>query len=142
MSRFDGITGLSLTVPIAALTAATMGVPQAVGHLSFGAIATAAGVALLLPVLPYALGMLALRRMKPAAFGPLMALEPAIGVLLGLLVLHQRPAAAQLLGITLVVIAGAAAQHNSQRQRPAAEPAAPSDRLSTVRTLSTTMGIC
>ena len=121
--RFDGITGLSLTVPVAALTAATMGVPQALGHLSFGAIAAAAGLALLLPVLPYALEMLALRRMTPAAFGTLMALEPAFGVLLGLLVLHQAPAPAQILGITLVVIAGAAAQRGGQREHPAAESA-------------------
>ena len=110
-------------MPVAALTAATMGVPQALGHLSFGAIAAAAGLALLLPVLPYALEMLALRRMKPAAFGTLMALEPAFGVLLGLLVLHQAPAPAQILGITLVVIAGAAAQRGGQREHPAAESA-------------------
>jgi inner membrane transporter RhtA len=121
--RFDGITGLSLTVPVAAFTAATIGVPQAIGHLSFGAIATAAGLALLLPVLPYALEMLALRRMKQAAFGTLMALEPAFGVVLGLLVLHQKPAPSQILGITLVVVAGAVAQRGGLRQRPAPEPA-------------------
>jgi inner membrane transporter RhtA len=121
--RFDGITGLSFTVPVAALTAAAMGVPQALGHLSFGTIAAAAGLALLLPVLPYALEMLALRRMKPAAFGTLMALEPAFGVLLGLFVLHQKPAPDQILGITLVVIAGAGAQRGGLRERPAAEPA-------------------
>ena len=61
--------------------------------------------------------------MTPAAFGTLMALEPAIGVLLGLLVLHQWPAPAQILGVALVVIAGAAAQRNGQRHKPAAEPA-------------------
>jgi inner membrane transporter RhtA len=121
--RFDGITGLSFTVPVAALTAATVGVPQALGHISFRTIAVATGLALLLPVLPYALEMLALRRMKPAAFGTLMALEPAFGVVLGLLVLHQRPAPAQILGITLVVVAGAAAQRGGLRHRPAAEPA-------------------
>ena len=55
-----------------------------------------AGLALPLPVLPYAFEMLALRRMTPAAFGTLMVLEPVIGVLLGLIVLHQKPSAAQL----------------------------------------------
>ena len=48
-------------------------------------LAAAAGLALLLLVLPYALEMAALRRMRPAASGPLMALQPAIGVLLGLI---------------------------------------------------------
>jgi inner membrane transporter RhtA len=43
--------------------------------------------------------------------GTLMALEPAIGVLLGLLVLHQQPSPAQLAGILLVV---------SPAQRPSA----------------------
>ena len=40
--------------------------------------------------------MLALRQMTPTAFGTLMALEPAIGVLLGLIVLHQKTSATQL----------------------------------------------
>jgi len=80
--RFAGTTGLSLTVPIAAATAALPGIAQATGHLTAGVLAAAAGLAPLLPVLPYAFEMLALRRMRPAAFGTLMALEPAIGVLL------------------------------------------------------------
>ena len=45
-----------------------------------------------------------------------MALEPAIGVTLGLVVLHQRPSVVQTLGIVLVVLAGAAAQRNTGRQ--------------------------
>lgn len=113
--RFTGITGLSLTVPIAALTAAVVGVPQAAGDLSVGIIAAAAGLALLLPVLPFALELLALRHMTPAAFGTLMAVEPAIGVLIGLVVLHQRPTATQLVGILVVVLAGGAAQRGGRR---------------------------
>jgi inner membrane transporter RhtA len=117
--RFTGIRGLSLTVPIAAVTAAAVGVPQAAGHLTVGVVVSAAGLALLLPVLPYALEMLALRRMQPTAFGTLMALEPAIGLVLGLLVLRQVPTPLQILGIVLVVLAGAAAQRAPDaRRRP------------------------
>ena len=116
--RFTGIGALSMTVPIAAATAAVVGIPQAVGHLTFGILAAGAGLAVLLPVLPFALEMLALRRMTPTAFGTLMALEPALGVLLGLLILHQQPSAIQVLGILLVVLAGAAAQRGGRR-RPA-----------------------
>lgn len=117
--RFTGIRGLSLTVPIAAVTAAAVGVPQAAGHLTVGVVVSAAGLALLLPVLPYALEMLALRRMHPTAFGTLMALEPAIGLVLGLLVLRQVPTPLQILGIVLVVLAGAAAQRAPDaRRRP------------------------
>ncbi len=55
--------------------------------------------------------------------GTMIALEPAIGVLLGLLVLHQQPSPAQLAGILLVVLAGTAAQRGGRRRPPAAEPA-------------------
>jgi len=120
--RFTGIGGLALTTPIAAATAAIAGVPQASGHLTFGILAAAAGLAILLPVLPFALELLALRQMTPTAFGTLMALEPAIAVLLGLLVLHQMPSATQLVGILLVVLAGTAAQRNGRRHPHATEP--------------------
>ncbi|KRF30039.1 DMT family transporter [Phycicoccus sp. Soil802] len=113
--RFSGLGGLSITVPIAALTAATIGIPQAAGHITPSILAAAAGLALLLPVLPFALEMLALRRMTTTAFGTLMALEPAIGFVLGLLVLHQTPAAIHIVGIMLVVCAGAAAQRRGLR---------------------------
>jgi inner membrane transporter RhtA len=119
--RFTGLGGLSITVPIAALTAATIGIPQAAGHITPGTLLAAAGLALLLPVLPFALELLALRQMTTAAFGTLMALEPAIGVILGLLVLHQKPAAIHLAGITLVVGAGACAQRRGRRRVEADE---------------------
>lgn len=113
--RFSGIDGLSLSTPIAAATAAIVGIPQAAGHITMPVLVIATGLAILLPVLPYALEMTALRHMTPTAFGTLMALEPAIGVTLGALVLHQHPSALQIVGIVLVVLAGAAAQRNGLR---------------------------
>lgn len=113
--RFSGISGLSITVPIAALTATPFGMVQAAGNLSGGVILAAIGLAILLPVLPLALEMIALREMTPTAFGTLMALEPAFAVLLGALVLHQTPAPPQILGIVLVVLAGAGAQRGGRR---------------------------
>lgn len=113
--RISGVRALSLTVPVAALTAAVFGIPQAAGHLSWSVVSAAAGLALLFPVLQYALDLLALRRMTPTAFGTLMALEPAMGVLLGALLLSQQPSPVQLAGMALVVIAGAAAQRGGRR---------------------------
>ncbi len=113
--RFSGISALALTFPIAALTAAVLGVPQAAGHLTGGILVASAGLALLVPILPYALEMLALRRMTPHAFGTLMALEPAFAVLIGAAVLHQIPEPSQVLGIAMVVLAGAAAQAGGRR---------------------------
>ncbi|MBX6723715.1 MAG: EamA family transporter, partial [Dactylosporangium sp.] len=100
--RFTGITGLSLTVPLAAATAAIVGVPKAAGHVTVGVLAAATGLAILLPVLPFAFELLALRQMTATAFGTLMAVEPAIGVLLGLIVLRQKPSATQLVGLALI----------------------------------------
>ena len=119
--RFAGIGGLSLTVPIAAATAAVAGIPQATGQLTLDIVAAAVGLALLHPVLPFAFEMLALRRMTHTAFGTLMAIEPAIGVLLGLLVLHQTPSITQVVGILLVVLAGTAAQRGGRRRSEATE---------------------
>jgi inner membrane transporter RhtA len=116
--RFSGITALSLTIPVAAIMAAVVGVPQAAGQLTLNVIVVALGLALLLPVIPFALEMLALRRMTPNAFGTLMALEPALAVLLGLLVLQQIPALTQIVGILIVVVAGAAAQRDGRRVPP------------------------
>ena len=116
--RFSGIASLSMTVPIAAVAAAVVGIPQAIGHITPGILAAALGLAVLLPVLPFALEMLALRRMTPTAFGTLMALEPAFGVLLGLIILQQDLGIPQLAGIVLVVLAGAAAQRGGSRIRP------------------------
>lgn len=123
--RFSGIKGLSLTVPLAAATAAIVGIPEATVHLDPGILLEAVGLAVLLPVLPYAFELLALRRMTLSAFGTLMAVEPAVAVLLGLVLLHQTPSAPQLAGVVLVVIAVAAAQrggkrHNSDADHPLA----------------------
>lgn len=123
--RFSGIDSLSITISIAAATAAVIGIPQASGHITVGILAAAAGLAILLPVLPFTLEMLALRQMTPTAFGTLMALEPAIGLTLGLVVLAQMPSPTQLAGILLVVLAGASAQRGGRRQRDSVPPDVP-----------------
>jgi inner membrane transporter RhtA len=105
--RQTGLSVLSVTVPVAALTAAVPSIPQAAGHLSLGVLATAAGLALLFPALQYALDLLGLRHMTQSAFGTLMALEPAVGVLLGLVVPFQQPSPVQLVGMVLPLCAAA-----------------------------------
>jgi inner membrane transporter RhtA len=115
--RFEGLGGLTLTIPVAAVTAAIPGIPQAARHLTGGVLLASLGLAILLPVLPYAFELLALRHLTQTAFGTLMALEPAMGLLLGMFVLHQRPGGGQVVGILLVVFAGAAAQRGGRRVR-------------------------
>ena len=123
--RFEGITGLAVTIPIAAVTTGIVGIPEAIGHISLGVIVASVAIALLFPVATFALEMLALSRMTHTAFGTLMALEPGIGLALGLIVLHQKPSLIQLVGIMLVVVSGAAAQRGGLREPDEADVALP-----------------
>jgi inner membrane transporter RhtA len=121
--RFSGISGLSLTIPIAALATLPFGLPQVLGgSVEWWVLPMAAGIALITPVIAFGLEMLALRRMTHTAFGTLLSIEPAFGVLIGLLVLAQSPGVVQLAGIALVVLAGTAAQQGGKRT-PAATAA-------------------
>jgi inner membrane transporter RhtA len=114
--RFSGISGLSLTIPIAALATLPVGLPQVIGgDLTWWVLPTAAGIALITPVIAFGLEMLALRRMTHTAFGTLLSIEPAFGILIGLLVLAQTPTFMQLLGIAIVIVAGGAAQRGGAR---------------------------
>lgn len=114
--RFVGISGLSLTIPIAALVTLPVGLPQVIGDdFTWWVLPAAAGIALITPVIAFGLEMLALRGMTHTAFGTLLSIEPAFAILIGLLVLAQRPTLIQLLGITIVIAAGAAAQRGGTR---------------------------
>lgn len=113
--RFSGVDGLAISLPVAALLTAVVGVPQAVGHLSFEVLLMGVGVALLLPLIPWTFELYALRRLNKSAFGTLMALEPAIALAIGFIVLHQAPKAFQYLGIAFVIIAGIAAERTGHR---------------------------
>lgn len=114
--RFAGISGLSLTIPIAALATLPIGLPQVLGgDLAWWVLLAAAGIALITPVIAFGLEMLALRRMTHTAFGTLLSIEPAFGILIGLLVLAQTPTLIQVLGICIVIAAGAAAQRGGAR---------------------------
>jgi inner membrane transporter RhtA len=74
-----------------------------------------AGLALLIPLIPYTLEMMALRRMNRSAFGTLMSVEPAVALIIGALVLLQIPTPLQALGIFTVLLAGYFSQRDSGR---------------------------
>ena len=123
--RFAGISGLSLTIPVAALATLPVGLPQVLGgNVEWWVLPVAAGIALVTPVIAFGLEMLALRRMTHTAFGTLLSIEPAFGVLIGVLVLAQAPTLIQIGGIALVVVAGTAAQQGGRRS---AKPAVTTD---------------
>lgn len=116
--RFSGISGLSLTIPVAALATLPVGLPRVINTgFSWWVLPAAAGIALLTPVIAFGLEMLALRSMTHTAFGTLLSIEPAFGILIGLLLLAQAPTPLQLTGIAVVIVAGAAAQRGGRRDK-------------------------
>ncbi len=110
-----GITGLSVSMPVAALVATAVAGPSIVTAMTPELVLIGLGVAILLPVLPFVLELLALRRLTTAAFGTLMALEPAIALVIGLVLLHQVPRPLAIAGILLVVVAGVGAARTGAR---------------------------
>ncbi len=114
-----GVRGLAVSMPVAGILATVVAGPSVFGHLDAGLLLAGLGLAILLPVVPVTLELLALRRLSTAAFGVLMSLEPAIALLVGLLVLHQVPGAAPLVGIAFVVAAGVGAERTGARPLPA-----------------------
>ncbi len=125
-AELSGLQGLALSLGTAAIVAAPLAAWPVLRGLTPVLAAQSLGLAVLVPLLPFTLELLALRRMRVAAFGTLMALEPGIAVLIGLLVLGQLPAAWQLAGVVLVVAAGVGAQRAAPAvpgPGPAARPA-------------------
>jgi inner membrane transporter RhtA len=87
-----------------------------VGRLTPELLLAGLGLAILLPVVPFILELLALRRLTAGAFGTLMALEPGFALVIGFLALHQAPNALAVVGIGLVVAAGIGAERHGARK--------------------------
>lgn len=111
----SGIGGLAISMPVAALVATVIAGPGVVGQLTPELLLVGLGLAILLPVVPFTLELLALRRLTTGAFGTLMALEPGFALLIGFLALHQEPNLLGLLGIGFVVAAGIGAERSGSR---------------------------
>jgi len=101
-----GIDVLSAAMVVAALAATPVCLPS-----SWPAVATpvlllaGAGVGIASSVIPYVTDQLAMARLPRSTYALLSSLLPATATTIGLLVLHQHPSVAALVGITLVVAA-------------------------------------
>ncbi|MBP7972422.1 MAG: EamA family transporter [Candidatus Nanopelagicales bacterium] len=113
--ELPGLTGLALYMPVAALVAGVIGMPQAIPHLTTTVLLQCAALAVITPLLPYAMEMIALRGLNASSFGVLMALEPALAALMGLAILGQALDVASVIGIAMVVAAGIGAQRGGAR---------------------------
>ncbi len=108
-----GGSGLALAMAVAAVV--TLPFAAAVGPALADPVVLAAalGVALLSSVVPFSLELEALRRIPVRVFGVLMSLEPAIAVLVGLVVLGEALGPRQLVAVALVVAASVGAERTA-----------------------------
>jgi inner membrane transporter RhtA len=120
--RVAGLNGLAVSMPVAALVATAVAAPSVTHRITPELVLIGFGLAVLLPVIPFALELLALRRLTAAAFGTLMSLEPALAMLVGLAALHQVPKIVSVVGILFVVVAGIGAARTGGRPTPARVP--------------------
>jgi inner membrane transporter RhtA len=117
-ASFAGFQGLSIALLIAAIAAIPVCIVTSQSVPAVAPVISTVGLAVLSPLLPYALEMTALRRMSTRAFGIFMSMEPAISAILGYVVLTQRLSPRQIGGIGCVVVASvitAAENRNSVR---------------------------
>ncbi|MBL8161324.1 MAG: EamA family transporter [Anaerolineae bacterium] len=108
---FDGQINTSLTFSmlVAALVALPFGGQGALAALANpGLLLLSLVVAALSSAIPFALEFVAMRRMSPRAFGLLLALEPVVAALVGLLLLSEALSTQEALGVVLVTIAAVA----------------------------------
>jgi inner membrane transporter RhtA len=104
-----GLAGLAVAVAAGALVAAVPGIAEGGTRLlEPTTLALGAAVGVLSSAVPYALELLALRRVAAGTFGILMSLEPAVAALAGLLLLREGLRPVQAAGIILVCLASAA----------------------------------
>ncbi len=119
-SQWQGFEGLAVSMGVAALITLPVGLVDAGAELVVPEVLLIGiGLALLMPLIPYALELVALRRLPTALFGVMMSLEPAIAALLGFLVLSQGLAVSGIVAIALVVVASAGATLSARPDAPA-----------------------
>jgi inner membrane transporter RhtA len=106
-SESSGLDGLALAITAAAVLTLPVGIPASLTTQAPSDLAIVSAVGVLGIAVPYALEYAAIRLVSVKAFSVLLSLDPAIAALAGLLWLGQHLAAAELLGIGLVVAASA-----------------------------------
>lgn len=99
-----GIDRLGFAMLVAMVVAFPIGIRQALpAFVSPLLLAAGIGVGVSSSVIPYVCDQLAMARLPRASFALLLSLLPAMASLIGALVLHQWPSAAEVGGIALVI---------------------------------------
>ncbi|MFI7002700.1 EamA family transporter [Nocardia sp. NPDC050175] len=118
---FEGFSGLAIAMVVACVVTGFFGAPDALDSLDIEIIGTVLVSAILLPLLPYILEMVALRGMTTGAFSMLMSFEPALACLIGFIILNQTMSIIQLAGVVCIVLAGTAAVRLGDRLEASVE---------------------
>ena len=114
-----GLNGLAVSLPVAGLVATIFIAPSTIDEMTPQLWIAGIGLAILLPLVPFSLELLALRRLTTAAFGTLMCLEPAIALIVGFTLLDQTPGLFPVVGLAFVVAAGVGAERSGARMHAA-----------------------
>lgn len=118
-AEFPRLDGLALAMAVAAVLSLPFGVVDAGSALlRVDIVALGAAVALLSSTIPYALELMALRRLPASAFSILMSLAPATAALAGLVLLGQKLSWLEVAGIAVVIAASMGAVRASARHAP------------------------
>jgi inner membrane transporter RhtA len=121
--RFSGSSGLVIAMLVAAVVVTPPAVAAGGGALWHPEVVLAGlAIGLLSSVIPYRLELEALRRIPARIFGIWMSLEPAVGALVGLVVLSQSLAARQWLAIACVTVACGGAARGAARASDVPQP--------------------
>jgi inner membrane transporter RhtA len=101
----NGIDRLAAAMLIAFVVASPLGAAQALpAFSSLTLLGAAIGVGICSSVIPYVCDQLAMARLPRATFALLLALLPAVAVVVGVVVLGQVPGVGEMLGVGLVVL--------------------------------------
>ena len=116
-SASTGFSGLSLSVTVGALLLAPFSAAAAPRVPGIGGWLALAASGVIGVAIAFSFTYTATRLTSPRVTGTLLAVDPAMGALIGALVLDQRLTAAAGLGIALVVVSGAAVAWLAGAQR-------------------------
>ena len=122
-AQVGGVDGLALSMVLAAVAALPIGIADAApAFVDPVALAAAIGVGISSSVIPYVCDQLAMARLTRSAYALLVSLLPATATVIGVVVLRQFPAVAEILGVALVVAGVAVHREAPQVRRSAGRP--------------------